>query len=87
MRVEEDMFFSAIGSFMMAHSVGGFPDVWIDKPKYYVLRGKLAFEALHLRNVTIGEGTVGCNKKENNGFRTGRGQTGNRLAIQVVAVG
>ncbi len=43
MRVEEDMFFSAIGHFMLTHSVGGFSDVWIDKPKHYVLRSEFFF--------------------------------------------
>jgi hypothetical protein len=87
MRVEEDMLFGAVGGFMLTHSVGGFSDVWIDKPKHYVLRGEFVFEALHFRNVTIGNGTVGCDKKENNGFGTGSGETRNRLAIQIIAVG
>ena len=43
MRVEEDMFLSAIGHFMMTYSVGGFSDVWIDKPKHYVLRSEFFF--------------------------------------------
>ncbi len=59
MRVEEDVSFSTIGRFMLTDSVGGFSDVWIDKPKHYVLRGEFFFEALHFRNVTIGDGTVG----------------------------
>ena len=87
MRVEEHMFFSAIGCFMLTHSVGCLSDVGIDKPEHHVLRGEFAFDAVQLRNVTIGDGTVGCDKKENNGFRTGSGETGNRLAIQVEAVG
>jgi hypothetical protein len=86
MRVEEDMLFSAIGGYMLMYSVGGLSDVWIDKPKHDVLRGELFFEALYFRKVAVGDGTVGCDKKENNGFRAGGGEIGNRLTIQVVAV-
>jgi hypothetical protein len=87
MRVEEDMFFGTISGDMLMYSVGGLSDVWIDKPKHDVLRGELFFEALYFRKVAVGDGTVGCNEKENNGFRPGSGEMGNGLAIQVVAVG
>jgi hypothetical protein len=86
MRVEEDMFFRAIGGFMLPHSVGGFSDVWIYKPKHYVLCGEFVFEALHLRKVAIGDGAVGRNKKENNSLRTRNCKIGNRLTTQAVAV-
>jgi hypothetical protein len=87
MRVEENMFFSAIGGFMLTHGTGGFSYVWIYKPKHNVLRGKRFFEALHFRKVAIGDGTVGCNEKENKSIRHGSGEMSNGLAIQVVAVG
>jgi hypothetical protein len=67
------MFFSTISRFMLTNSVGGFSDIGIDKPKHYVLRGEFLFEASHFRNVAIGDGTVRCDKKENNGFCTGNG--------------
>jgi hypothetical protein len=87
MRVEQDIFLRAVGGFMLTHSFGSFSDVGIDEPKYDVLRGEFVFDALYLRKVAIGDGAVGCDKKENNGLRTGRGKTGNRLAVPVVAVG
>jgi hypothetical protein len=62
LRVEKDMFFGAIGRFMLTHGTGGFTYIGIDKPKHYVLPGKFAFEALYLRKVAIGDGTVGCDK-------------------------
>jgi hypothetical protein len=54
MRVEEDMFFGAVGGFVLTHSVEGLSGIGIDKPKHHMLRGEFVFEALHLRNVTIG---------------------------------
>jgi hypothetical protein len=87
MPVEENMFFGTIDGFMLTHSVGSFSNVGIDEPKHYRLRGEFAFEVLHFGNVAIRDGTVGCDKKENNRFRTGSDETGNGLAIQVVAVG
>jgi hypothetical protein len=61
-RVEEDMLLGAIGRFVLTHGTGGFTYIGIDKPKHYVLCGKFAFEALYLRKVAIGDGTVGCDK-------------------------
>jgi hypothetical protein len=87
MRIKQDIFFRAVGRFMLTHSFGGLCDVGIHKPKHDVLRGELVFEPLHLRNVAIGDGAVGCDKKENYGLGARRSKTGNRLAIQVVTVG
>lgn len=53
MRVEQDMALRAIGCFMPADSFGSLSDVGIDEPEHYMLRGEFAFDALHLRKVTI----------------------------------
>ena len=86
MWVEQNISFKAISGFMLTHSLESFSHIGINEPKHYVLRGEFVFEALHLRNVTIGDGAVGCDKKENNGLRTGGGKACNRLTIHVVTV-
>jgi hypothetical protein len=87
MRIEQDILFSTIGGFMLTHSFGSFSNVGIDEPKCNVLRGEFVFDAPYLRNVAIGDGAIGCDKKENYGLGTRSGKTGNRLAIHVVTVG
>ena len=63
MRVEQDMVFDAIGSFMLTNSFGSFADVGIDPPNGYVLGGERAFDAPDLGDVTIGDGAIGRNKE------------------------
>jgi hypothetical protein len=67
------MVFRAKGGFVLTNSAGSFSGVGIDEPKRDVLRDEFVFEALHLRNVAIGDRTVGCDKEENNRLRTGNG--------------
>jgi hypothetical protein len=87
MRIEQNIFFSAIGSFMLTNCFDSFSDVGIDEPKRYVPRGKFVFDTLYFRNVAIGDGAVGRYKKENNGLRAGGGKTVDWFAIHVVTVG
>jgi hypothetical protein len=85
-RVEEDICFHAVVGLMPTHCFDSLSDVGIDEPKHYVLRGKFVFDTPQLRKVAIGDGTVGCDKEEDNRHSTGRGKTGNRVTIYVVAV-
>jgi hypothetical protein len=87
MRVKQDIFFRTVGGFMLTHGFRGLSDVGIDEPKCNMLRREIVFDKPYLRNVAIGDGTIGCDKKENYGLGTGSGETGNRLAIYVVTVG
>jgi hypothetical protein len=87
MRIEQNMVFSTIGGFMLTDSFGSFSDVRIDKPKYYVLRGEFAFDALYLGNVAIGDRAIRRNEEEDYGLGIWSGEMSHRLAIQVVAVG
>ena len=86
MPIEEDISFDAIIGLMLTHCFDSLSDVGIDEPKLYVLRGKFVFDTTQLRKVAIGDGTVGCDKEEDNRHSTGRGKTGNRVTIYVVAV-
>jgi hypothetical protein len=87
MRVEQDIFFSPIGSFMLTHCFDSFSDVGINEPKHYVPRGKFVFDTLYLGNIAVGDGTVRCDKKENNGLGAGRGKTEDTLAVHAVTIG
>jgi hypothetical protein len=87
MRVEQNIFFSAISSFMLTYCCDSFSDVGVDEPKRYVPRGEFVLNTLYFRNVAIGDWAVGRYKKENNGLGAGGGKTANRFAIHVVTVG
>jgi hypothetical protein len=87
MRVEQDILFRTVGGFMLTHSVRCLSDVGIYEPKCNVPRREIVFDAPYLGNVAIGDGAIGCNKKENYGLGARSGKTGNRLAIHVVTVG
>jgi hypothetical protein len=87
MRVEQDILFRTVGGFMLTYSFRRLSDIGIDEPKCNVPRREIVFDAPYLGNVAIGDGAIGCNKKENYGLGTRSGKTGNRLAIHVVTVG